>query len=229
MGENVVVHKVQSQYAAGQHIGKSLRRIENEIDVCQENIAYYEKRLLAYHENDLSHHYEDTLRWYENLKADRLSGSSDVVASGGKGKLRNFMAFCGSFMRGAAATVIAAVLLAFAHILYLGLDFGLVGMLLLVTLSSGIGLTWMITDCILGQRHLQVQKRSAEMEVDAIEAKMAELAHQYESIIVSNRKRAITFFRKQEQLLRQVESGSIQGESEYEGQKGASIWDGRLV
>ncbi|WP_271402380.1 hypothetical protein [Salinicoccus roseus] len=222
-------HKVQPQYAAGQHIGKALRRIENEIDVCQENIAYYEKRLFAYHENDLSHHYEDTLRWYENLKTDRLSGSSDAVASGGKGKLRNFMAFCGSFMRGAAVTVIVAVLLAFAHILYLGLDFGLVGMLLLVTLSSGIGLTWMITDCILGQRRLQVEKRSAEMEVDAIEAKMAELAHQYESIIVSNRKRAITLFRKQEQLLRQVESGRIQGESEYEGQKGASIWDGRLV
>lgn len=229
MGENVVVHKVQSQYAAGQHIGKALRRIENEIDVCQENIAYYEKRLFAYHENDLSHHYEDTLRWYENLKADRLSGSSDVVASDGKGKLRNFMAFCGSFVRGAAATVIAAVLLAFAHIVYLGLDFGLVGMILLLTLSSGIGMTWMITDCILGQQHLQVEKRSAEMEVDAIEAKMAELAHQYESIIVSNRKRAITLFRKQEQLLRQVESGRLQGESEYEEQKGASIWDGRLV
>ncbi len=224
-----MVHKVQSQYAAGQHIGKSLRRIENEIYVCQENIAYYEKRLFAYHENDLSHHYEDTLRWYENLKAERLSGASDAEVSNGKGKLRNFMAFCGSLIRGAAATVIAAVLLAFAHILYLGLDFGLVGMLLLVTLSSSIGLTWMITDCILGQRHLQVEKRSAEMEVDAIEAKMAELAHQYESIIVSNRKRAITLFRKQEQLLRQMESGETQEASALEEQKGAGRWNERLV
>ena len=114
MGENVVVHKVQSQYAAGQHIGKALRRIENEIDVCQENIAYYEKRLFDYHENDLSHHYEDTLRWYEDLKVDRLSGSSDAEMSGGKGKLRNFMVFCGSFMRGAAATVIATAIMTVA-------------------------------------------------------------------------------------------------------------------
>ncbi|MEZ2457696.1 hypothetical protein ACBR55_03755 [Salinicoccus roseus] len=218
-------HKIQPQYAL--RTEKALRRIEKEIDVCREHIAYYEKRLFDYHENNLNHDYEDTLRKYENLRAERLAGSGGAASGGWR--IRRFMSFCMSIMRGVAAAGTATVLMAAIHILLLGLDFGLMGTLLLLTLGSSIGLTWMITDCILGQRRLQVEKRSAEMEVDAIEAKMAELAHQYESIIVSNRKRAITLFRKQEQLLRQVESGRIQGESEYEGQKGASIWDGRLV
>ncbi|WP_342388804.1 hypothetical protein [Salinicoccus bachuensis] len=224
-----MVHKGQSYYAAGQHSVKAMARIEKEIDVCQKTIVYYEKRLFDYHENDLSHNYEDTLRRYENLKADRLSDRSAVDSHNWKGKLHNFMTSCHSLIRSSVVTGVAAVLMAVAHILYVGLDFGLMGIILLLTLSSGIGMTWMIADCILQRRSAQVVKRSAEMELDAIEAKMAEMASQYESIIVSNRKRAITLFRKQEQLIRQTEVERHQEAAGFDDQNDTVIWNKRLV
>ena len=225
MGEDVLSHKVQPQYAL--RTEKALRRIEKEIDVCREHIAYYEKRLFDYHENDLNCNYEDTLRRYENLRAERLAGSGGAASGGWK--IRRFLSFCMSIMRGVAAAGTATVLMAAIHILLLGLDFGLMGTLLLLTLGSSIGLTWMIADCILGQRRVQIEKRHADMELETIEGRMAELAREYEAIIVSNRKRVITLFRRQEALMRQTASGGHQEEPAFEGEKRSSIWNGRLV